>query len=380
MLTVDRRQALAYRIAAQELHRPHGDPAALAVLTLGVQETQNHSARLAMAARLDIDPAALAPGAFGELVEGSGLAAAWTHRGAPHLHRAAELHRIAGAMVPLDEDDARARLSWQRRDVEGAGMPVTKALTVAAEAMRTVTDRTMTKGAASEAVTKILPDGLNRWCRGCQATHIHEQVMRLVTLRAGLRLEADVSPATLTPVGGWGPVTDEPDEQACTEVVRHYLTLHGPGTVADAAGFVTTTRKVAQRMWPADELAEVELDGKSAFLPSERLGALQNPPEPDFLRLLPPSDPLLQSRDRLTLVPDKEHHKAIWRIIGNPGAVLEGGEINGVWRAKAKGRKALEVTISPFWPLRPASRAAAEHEAARMAAARGLPTSIVRFE
>lgn len=372
VLSVDREQVLAYRIAAQELHRPHGTLAELAVLGLGVQDAGQLSARLAVAARLDADPAMLAGESFVELLDRSGVTLAWTHRGAPHLHPARELPDVAAAMVPLSDADAQARLSWQRGDVAQAGMPTTEALTTAAIALREVVDATMTKGAASERVTKRLPKGLVRWCRGCQATHIHEQLMRLVTLRAGIRLEPDVSPATLTPIEGWRGVTDRPDPAACRRVMEQYLRLHGPATIAEAAGFVSTTKSAAKEMWP-DDLVEVNLDGKPVFLARHDIPTLENPPEPDFVRLLPPSDPLLQARDRTILVPDKDHHKAVWKILGNPGVMLAGGEIVGTWRAKARGRKSLDFTLSPFWTLRRTVRAEFEAEATRVAAARGFP-------
>lgn len=378
MLKVDREQVQAFRIAAHELHRPHSTVAELAVLRLGVQDAGQVSARLALAARLDADPEQLAGDAFAETLRAAGVTLAWSHRGAPHLHHADDLPEVASALVPLDEADAQARLSWQRKDVSEAGMPTTEAITTAAKELRGVVDRTMTKGAASEAVSKVLPPGLVRWCRGCQATHIHEQLMRIATLRAGVRLEPDVSPATLTPIDGWRAVTSTPSPKAATRVFEQYLRLHGPATVAEAAGFVSTTRTVGKRMWP-DGLAEVDFDGSPAFLPEELLPALEHPPEPSFVRLLPPSDPLLQARDRLTLVPDKANHQAIWRIIGNPGAVLADGEIVATWRAKARGRKRLDVTVTPLWTLPTPLKDDLDAEAARVATARGFPTASCTF-
>jgi len=372
VLKVDREQVQAFRIAAHELHRPHGSLRELAVLGLGVQDAGQVSARLAIATRLDADPGQLAGPGFADALRDADVTLAWSHRGAPHLHHADALPEVASALVPLDDADAQARLSWQRKDVAEAGMPTTEAITTAAEALRGVVDRTMTKGAASEAVSKVLPPGLVRWCRGCQATHIHEQLMRTSTLRAGVRLEPDVSPATLTPLDGWPGVTSTPSAEACTRVVEQYLRLHGPATVAEAAGFVSTTRTVGKRMWP-EGLAEVDFDGTTAFLPEDLLPALEHPPEPSFVRLLPPSDPLLQARDRLTLVPDKGNHKAIWRIIGNPGAVLADGELVATWRARARGRKRLELTVSPLWTLPKPTRSELDAEAARVAAARGFP-------
>jgi len=375
MLSVDREQVMAYRIAAQELHRPHGDLGKLAVLGLGVQDAQRGSARLALAARLDVDPGALSGESLRDALDAAGVTLAWSHRGAPHLHHAAELPGVAASLVPLSDADAQARLAWQRGDVAKAGMPPTAALRTAASALHDVVDATMTKGAASERVTKRLPEGLVRWCRGCQATHINEQVMRLTTLRAGVRLEPDVYPATLTPLGE--VLAQEPDVAACTEVAARYLHLHGPATVAEAAGFIGTTKRVAAEMWP-EGLAEVDLAGIRTWLAPEDVAALENPPEPDVVRLLPPSDPLLQARDRRTLVPDEGCHKQVWRILGNPGVLLAGGEIAATWRAKASGRR-LDVTVEPLLPLGPADRAAVEDEATRVATARGFPTATVTF-
>ncbi|WP_019813220.1 amidohydrolase family protein, partial [Saccharomonospora saliphila] len=74
-------------------------------------------------------------------------------------------HTLIPALLPLDDADAQARLAWQRGDVTRAGMPARAAVTTAARALRDVVATTMTKGAASEAVTRVLPEGLTRWCR-----------------------------------------------------------------------------------------------------------------------------------------------------------------------------------------------------------------------
>ncbi|WP_199433901.1 DNA glycosylase AlkZ-like family protein [Qaidamihabitans albus] len=374
MLDVDRRQVLAYRIAAHGLHRTDSDPARLAVFDLGVQDvTARDTAALALAARLAGTVTART------LADDPGFVLAWTHRGAPHYHRAAEFPRLVPALFPLHDADAEARMLWQRKEVATAGMPATEVLLTAARAMREVVGTTMTKGTASTAVTRVVPAGLSRWCRPCQATHIHEQLMRLAAPLAGLRLEAGVSPATLTPLEGRPRVPTKPDIPAATRIVGHYLRLHGPASAADAAGFVGTTRRtVAEDLWPA-ELTEVRVEGKPAYLPTDRVAALEQPPEPDLVRLLPPWDPFLQARDRALLVPDKAHQKELWKIIGNPGALLARGEIAGVWRTRSAGRR-LEVTLTPFLPLPRAERAEAEAEAERAAAVRGYAEARVRWQ
>jgi hypothetical protein len=115
------------------------------------------------------------------------------------------------------------------------------------------------------------------------------------------------------------------------------------------------------------------------YLPTERVGELENPPEPDLVRLLPPLDPLIQARDRAVLVPDRARQKEVWKILGNPGVLLADGEVAGVWRAKAVGRKRLDFTITPFTPVRAAVRKAAAAEAELVAAARLFPDQSVTF-
>lgn len=365
MLDVDRRQVLAYRIAAHGLHREAGDATSLAVFDLGVQDvTQRGTAELAVAARLSPDAAGTWRAGDDRFV------LAWSHRGAPHYHRADEFRALIPALVPLDDTDAQARLSWQRKEITAAGMPATEVIRTAAHALREAVGTTMTKGAASTAVTKLVPAGLTRPCRPCQATHIHEQLMRLATPLAGILLEAGTSPATLTPLDQQPDIPETTDIPAATRVVEHYLRLHGPATPAEAARFVGTTRAtVEQSFWPAD-LAEIRVDGQVRHLPADRVAALENPPEPDPVRLLPPWDPFLQARDRTLLVPEAAHQKEVWKVLGNPGALLAGGEITGTWRARTAGRR-LEITLTALLPMAARDRIAAEEEARRVATVRG---------
>ena len=78
-------------------------------------------------------------------------------------------------------------------------------------------------------------------------------------------------------------------------------------------------------------------------------------PGRDVVRLLPPSDPYLQGRDRELLVPDPAHRKQIWTSLGAPGVVVSGVDVVGVWRPTQKARR-LDVAVTPFRPLAPRSR------------------------
>jgi len=348
-VSVDRGRVLGYRVAAQGLDRPGGPPPALA---LGIQDTPPGSARLALAART--------PGP----VDDGGLTLLWAARGAPHLHRPADLPALAAALWPVSDADATARIT-STPVKEGARLGIA-ALRAAADALRAVVTGPMPKGEASAAVSARVPASLTLWCASCDAQHVSGAVFQQAGLFAGVRLEPGARPTTLAPIPGWPGV---PDAAAGTpELLAAILRLLGPGTLADAARHLGTTPAALRPVWPGD-LAEVRVDGAPAWLPADAVDALRAAPPPRLVRLLPPSDPYLAARD--LLVPDRARRKAIWRPLASPGVVLVDGELAGTWRAKA-ARDALEVGVTPFAPLARATLDEVEREAAVAAAARGL--------
>jgi hypothetical protein len=79
------------------------------------------------------------------------------------------------------------------------------------------------------------------------------------------------------------------------------------------------------------------------------------------------------------LLPDKARHKAVWKILGNPGALLIDGEIAGTWRVKASGGK-FTLTVTAFAPVPRGRRADLEAEADRLAALRDLKLAGIIYE
>lgn len=361
---VSRAQVLAHRAAASGLHRGSGrwsnagDVDALAPLDLGVQDTPPGSAVLALTARLG------APPPDGD----AGLALAWTTRGAPHLHRPADLPALARALWPLSDADATARYgTGVIRDGASLGLA---ACAAAALAVHQVVREPVPKGEVSRAVSDRVPAALTHDCGPCGARHISGALFQLVGLPAGVRLQRDGRTLLLAPVEDWPvPVPPEPDPGRAAGLVSTYLRLLGPATPADAAAFVGTKVTPLRPAWP-DGLVEVDVEGRRAWLPAGSLDALRSAPPPPGVRLLPPSDPLLQARDRGLTVPDRARQKALWMAIAAPGAVLVRGEVAGVWRAKAAGRR-LDVTVTPFEPLQPGLAEDLDAEARLVAAARG---------
>lgn len=363
VLDVAREQVLAYRVAAQELHRVALPPSQLAVLDLGVQDTPYGSARQALAARTS------AP------LDDESLALVWSARGAPHLHRRAALSQLATALWPFSDADATARIASSQIK-EGARLGL-EAFTVTAEAVHEVVTGPLTKGEVSAAVSARIPESLTYWCHSCKAQHLSGGLFQQVGLAGGARLEPGSSPTTLRPIDGWPGV---PAAAAGTEsLVAAYLRLLGPAAPGEAAKFLGTTPAELARVWPAG-LVEVRVDGRRTWLPQDRADALRSAPPPRLVRLLPPSDPFLQARDRTLLVPDKVRQSTVWRALGNPGVLLVDGEIAGVWRSRMAGKATLEVTVTPFDALPPRTPAAVDDEAGRIATARGATNTRVRFD
>ena len=354
---VSREQVIAYRVAAQGLHRT----GRLDVLRIGVQDSGADGARLALDARQKSTPPVDGIG------PGRPLALVWSLRGAPYVHRRDDLDGLAGALWPLSEADAVARLDSAAK-ARKAGLPSLEAYRLTVDALRSAVTGPMGKGAASAAVTALVPEPLTRHCRGCQATHVFELPFRMGALPAGLELEPGTSPPVLVPRAG-ARRADAPDVPALRRLIVDYLTMLGPATQADVAGYLEARRADVAALWP-DGLVEVRIDGRPALLPADRVTALRKPREPDLVRLLGPFDPFMQARDRDLIVPDRALHKVLWPVLGRPGVVLVDGEVMGTWRPRASGKK-LTLTVEQFAPLPPSAWERIEAEAQRVGQVRG---------
>ncbi|MGH8960316.1 MAG: DNA glycosylase AlkZ-like family protein [Jatrophihabitantaceae bacterium] len=368
-MKVSRKQVLAFRVAVQGMHREAARVQDLAILDIGVQDSGADAARLAFDARLQTAPPADGIG------PGAPLALVWSLRGAPHVHRRADLDDLAGALYPLSEQDAAGRLNETGPSIARAGIPALEQYAIAVREMKAVVGKPMGKGAASTAVTKKIPRPMWRDCRACKAMHISDSAMRPAALAGGLEFQPGTSPPVLQPRPR-PRVPKRTDVPALQKLIRAYLSLLGPATQADAAGYLDARRADVAEVWP-DELVEVSVDGRTGWLPEECVDALRSSPPPEVVRLLGGFDPWLQARDRELIVPDKAVHKALWPVLGRPGVVLAEGEVIGTWRPKSGGRK-LTMTVEVFGPQSPSTWREIETEAERVAAVRGAASVAVK--
>jgi hypothetical protein len=328
---LSREAVLAYRWWTHGLDRRKGG--AERVLALGVQDTPYGSAARALAAR------GVPPGpAAGPLV--------WTWRGAPHLHQPSDLGFLASALWPVNDADARKRIGTASIS-EGARRGI-EAFTAAATAMRAVVTERLPKGEVSTAVSKQVPADLTYDCESCAARHISGALFQQVGLAAGVQVVPERRSTFLAPLPKELRPQEIPTSSDGTETaLLRYVELHGPASAARLASFLGTTLGVAKALVPPD-LVEVSGPAGLGWMTPDALKRAQKSEMPQLTRLLPPSDPWLQARDRELLVPDAAKRKVVWKAIGHTGAVLVGGEVVGVWRSTSARDGKLTVTVEPF--------------------------------
>jgi hypothetical protein len=266
-LALSRAQVLAYRFAAHDLSP--GGGRGETVLATGVQDyPPGRSAALALRLRTAAPPAAV-------LVH--------SLRGAMHLHDAALLARLAGALRIEDGGD----LAVQSGGPFGAelGALFGAGLDEVAAAMREAVagGGTPTKGELSGAVSPRVDRRLAPWCAGCGVFHVQDQLFRLATLQAGLVIEIDPGPPGLFRYRRAEPFEPADPLQSRALLVRDFLAAFGPAKPAHLASWLAFTPSAARRWWDliGDELRTVTVGDAKYQAHSDHLEALENAPEPD---------------------------------------------------------------------------------------------------
>jgi hypothetical protein len=375
-----RDQVLAFRLHGHHLvdRRPLDDLVEVAA-ACGIRNTPPGSAALALHARVDrLTPAAVDRALAEErpLVEVLGM------RSSPYVVPTRDAAVFTLGALPADEESLRGSMLNLAPQLDQAGISALEALNQAVEVAHSELDgRMLARGELSGAMTRRLPDALGPWCAGCRARHVHETLFRLVGVRGVFVISRAGKDILYVRTDQWLGATLEGDRnQARAELLRRYLRCYGPSTANDFAAWVGIAAGEARRSWDqmADQLVEVDLEGRHAWLHADNIGSFQSPPDPTSVRLLPPYDAYLDQRDRATLLQDKSLHRRVWRILGNPGVVLEEGQVVGLWRAKKKGPR-LALSIETFAGLSGQTRAEIETEAQLLAPFRGCTSADVAF-
>lgn len=369
-----RAQVFHHRVLASGLDRSRS-AADLELWRLGVQD-RDGSAPLALLARVagpEAVPEIGTPGSSAELVQ------LWSMRGSPHVHRRQDVDSLAAALWPLSAADAWTRLAGSGKVLKDAGTDPLIALVEVAKAIRRHTSRTITKGDLSAAVTADLPAEYSAFCVPCGSTHVLEMLFRSAALPGAVGLVPGSRPVAFQRFSPavTSPPTAARARRARTALLEDYLRIHGAAGEADLAGHLGTSAALLRRALP-EGLQPVEVDGVKALSRPEYIDQVRctdTAAARALTRLLPPGDPLLQSRQRTLLTEDPVITKALWPALGPAGAVLAGGRIAGFWRPRKAGSK-LTVTVTAD-RLSVAQRTALEQEVAWIGELRGATASLV---
>ena len=163
---------------------------------------------------------------------------------------------------------------------------------------------------------------------------------------------------TVTSPARWlgSPLPAADLDAAGRELVRRFVHCYGPAAPQDLIDWLGCCPAQGRRLWDsaAGEMAPVLAEAKRRWMLAEDLDALDALPDAQTAPtlLLGPHDPYLDPRDRELLLPDKRLRRLVWKPVGNPGVVLCGGRVAGIWKSKTQ-RGRLQLTVTLWQPPAP---------------------------
>lgn len=359
-------QILAFRLARSGLAgRDASDLAEAAACP--ASDFSRDAALLALAARLE----GLTRERYNEAVDDGELVVAHVVRGAIHALAPEDLALYGRALISADDDELGQQLGQQvQRLATEKGFAPSDALDEVAAATKDALGggRALSKNELHDELRDRVGADLMPWCTGCKSHHVAPMLWRYGGVKAGARLDSERRYVQGRP--GRRP--------AAAGAVRRFLHFYGPSTSGDFAEWAGLARPHAQRLWAGVEgaLAEVTVAKRTAWALRDDMAALDSPPPVTGIRLIPPGDPYLQKPNRPLLTPDAELRKRVFRPVASPGAVLKDGRLAGLWRVKAKGRKA-EISVQRLGRL---ARRDLEEEVLRVCDLRGAAEPILIME
>ena len=164
-----------------------------------------------------------------------------------------------------------------------------------------------------------------------------------------------------------------PSAQGTAELARRFLHAYGPATLRAFADWLGSTPAQAKRLWQQieEELEPVTAAGKKAFILQADRESFRCADTEEALLLLGPHDPYLDIRDRAILLEDTAAQRQVWRTVGNPGVILKGGKIIGIWKTRTQ-RENLSVSTTLWEPLSAPEQRELERQMEGYASFRGL--------
>lgn len=379
---VDRERVLAFRAAGQQLTDASAAPDLwAAAAAAGAQNTPPGNGPLALLARV---PGLTVDEVDRALAEDKSLLQAWTVRQSPYLFPTRDLPVFTRPMLPEDEESWRVAVQGFVPMLDGMRRSAVEVVELTRDAIEDALDgQVLTKRELGVALGKRMPDEFSGWFEPDTFSGFTAILARAISL-TGLFVIAPRAgrEASFVRTDQW--LGQKPPHRSAPaarkEFVRRYLHTYGPSTPEHLAEWAGTALQVAAKAWQtaADELREVRVDGRTAWIHRDDHRALVDPPEARGLRVLPAYDPWLHQRDRETAVPDGALRKRVWKHTGNPGVVLRDGELVALWRSRKSGRT-LRLTVETVRRLHKTDREGIEQRAADIAPFRGCTRAETEF-
>lgn len=357
-------QALAWRLTRHGLAAADsvGAVAPLVHRICGLHAQVMSCAELAAGVRDEAVPPAVVRAA---LAGDRKLVKTWLMRGTLHLAAASDLPTYVAALRP---ESFHLRPQWLRENK----LTVEQAVKLVDLVPKVLRGQCLTREELAEQVGKAMRD---ESLAGALRSGFGE-VLKPVAFHGGLcfgpnrgRLVTFVHPQDwLSGIGA------EPDaDEARSVVLRDFLATHGPAAKGDFAHWWGMSRPRAQQVRDqlGDEIVDVTIDGRPAWVLAKDLADIRSSEESHTLRLLPGFDPYVVTagRDVEYIVSAAEKSK-VYKFAGwFAPVVLVGGRVVGTWSHKAGKR--LKITVDPFRKLNRAQLRSLDTEAGRIAALLG---------
>ena len=386
-----RAEVIAFRLAAHHLHERRGVDEMLAVAgACGVQDSPPGSALLALHARLrgltreDVDRA----------VADRRLLRTWSVRGAPFVVPATSAPTFTLGVLPPTEEALRHFLPGVGPSLDRLGLTLGEAVDLTgAEVQAVLPHRRLT-------IDELGAEGAPRLGRALTKGQRHEWsspgpyadgqpvgegvvhfCVRVLALRGVVCFaprEGAKAPFVLLDEWLGGPLPPVDPVAARRELLRRYLHSYAPSTPAQFASWLGVHVGDVRPWWGLveDDLTATDHGGRSWML-TDDLDALRAARMPRGVRLLPPSDPYTQSRDRDTIVPPGRQRE-VWRATGSPGTALVDGEVVGTWRSHLTGSTS-RFEADLFETLTPEGLDELRQEGDRIALLRGASSATVEL-
>ena len=389
---VTRDEVIAFRLEAQNLNRRLDEESLVAATGVcGMQNSPPGSALLALNARVS----GVAREAVNTAIsDDKSLLQSWCMRGAPFYFPTTDLSIFTTGVLPPTEDGRRHFVLGVEASLDKLGMSLAEVVDRTRDTIgpvlsgRRLTVNDLGKEIAEQIAQELPTNKRAGWGREgpyAKGQPLGEGVvhfcLRILTLQKVICLaprEGNKAPFVL--LDEWlDDVPEMAPEDARAELLRRYLHAYGPSARGDFASWLGMRSREGEAWWDLleDEITEVDF-GRRTWVLTEDLDALQSPPTPTGVRLLPPRDPYIQGRDRETLI-DKQFHRDVFKTVGEPGTVLVDGRIVGTWRARKKGKN-LSMSVTTFDPLSAHAKKAVQAETEKVASLRGAAAVDVDFD